>query len=553
MHEQRIIEAFKSSEIKKMLLIDDAYDHPPLDDTAVSQLIDYLESSIGRDTCDECHIEEAALQAAISAAHEGNLDSEELENIYHILYTQYIQENDAKFDPGGRFANLKKPDLVALLPLRTLLSRCGQDIDVQIAGLKGGTERYREFRPQVLFLDYYLENEISTVSRQASLDFLKQVVQSEDSKDVPAIVLMSSRQNLVGHVDRYRIDAGDERIMSLRFQFLNKESVRFGRNEQDIVIDYAAVDALLDTSQGYLFGSLLQQALTQWKQGAERALNNFMKEIGDLEMKDFAYLLRFRLREEGQPLSEYVEWLFGEYMKRLIDTNVNWDHSSFSKLNNNAEIEDKIEGAFDGPSINIAKFFHSVRVNDRPSDTQNRYQLGDLYAQIQGNGIRAVITPDCDLVLRDGNTKATRILTIGGLLHTFDQHNLAADDFILYKGIPYSILWNLKDIETFPIVGQKSLRESDQFEFLGTLRPLYAQETQRRALNDLSRVGLPVAPAFGINVVVTAWMRTKDPASPFENIIMEQPQSATIIPLRREQKGGPLILLRRRFVNQLID
>ena len=119
--------------------------------------------------------------------------------------------------------------------------------------------------------------------------------------------------------------------------------------------------------------------------------------------------MRFRLREENQPLSEYMEWLFGETLKGLIDEKVDWNHDSFSKLDGTEKIEDKIEGAFEGPSVNIAKLFHRVRVNRHRASVGRRYQLGDLYAQPKGRDVRAVITPDCDLVVRRGKAKVKSV------------------------------------------------------------------------------------------------------------------------------------------------
>ena len=359
---------------------------------------------------------------------------------------------------------------------------------------------------------------------------------------------MSSRQ--VDDVDQYRHQAKD--IMSLRFQFLEKRLLR--EEEGNIAIDHVAADVLLDTIQGYLFGKVLQQAFLQWKVGAESALKTFMDNVGNLDTRDFAYLLRFRLREEGQPLSEYLEWLFGECLKSVIEEKINWEHDSFSRLDGNENMEEKIEGAFEGASNNIAELFDRVRVNRRrPASNGYRYQLGDLFVQPSERHIRIVITPDCDLVVRNGKTRVNSVLTMGGTLHTFDDESVAADDLILWEEKAYSIRWNPKDLQTYPIQGNDAIGNNNELQFLGTLRPLYAQKMQRQALTDLSSIGLPVAPAIGINATATAWIKTKDVTNPFKEIEIDSSTLATIIPPRTGQKNGHRILLRRRFVNELID
>lgn len=523
-HEKRIIDAFKTNAITKVLLIDDAYDPPEIGENNVGPLIDFLESEAGRATCIKLGIVENALDSATTAAQEGDNNSDDLRAIYSTLYTEFARTSDEKFDPEGHFHKVKEPNLAAMRPLSTLLRRCGEQVDVCTAGLTDGRERFREFRPQVLFLDYYLDSDIpptgdinkkkKTKARKESLDLLREVIETAEEEELPAVVLMSSRQ--IEDVDEYRHEAGPQQIMSLRFGFLRKDMIL--QQDDKIDIKHAAADVLLDTSQGYLFGNVVQQALNQWKIGAQTALESFLKEVGDLHMKDFAYLMRFRLQEEEQPLSEYLEWLFGECLKGLIDEKVNWQHDSFLKLDGTDNIEETIEGAFEGPSVEIAKFFHRARVNDRLSYTNRKYQLGDLYAQPRGKHIRAVVTPDCDLVVRKGKTKVKSVLTMGGTLNTFDKEGSVADDFFFRRRTPYSVRWNPKDIETFPVEGEEALDQAGKLQFLGTLRPLYAQAMQRRVLNDLSRIGLPVAPALGINATVAAWIRTKNARAVYDRV-----------------------------------
>lgn len=556
-HETRIGEAFKSSEISKILLIDDAYDPPVLDDATLAAYADFLDTEAGRV---ELGIKKAILDAATIAALAGEVDNDDLEIAHHAAYWKFIEAEEDRYDPGGRFQQLKGPALADLRPLCTLLRQCGEteNVEVRTAGLEDGVKSFREFHPDVLFVDYYLDRDVPPVgdvsnvklrkARRASLELLSQVIGSTDKKDVPAIVLMSSR--IVDDVDQYRHQVED--IMSLRFQFLKKGLVK--QEVGKIAIDHVAADVLLDTIQGYLFGKVLQQAFGQWKVGAESALKTFLDNVGNLDTKDFAYLLRFRLREEGQPLSEYLEWLFGEYLKSLIDEKIDWEHGSFSRLDGNEKMEEKIEGAFEGASHNIATLFDQVRVNRCQGASKGcGYRLGDLYVEPRGRKIRTVITPNCDLVVRKGKAKVDSVLTMGGRLHTFDDENVAADDLILRNGRAYSVRWNPKDLQTYPIQGRYALDNNKKLRFLGTLRHMYAQKMQRQALTDLSSIGLPVAPAIGITATATAWIRTKNVKNPFKKIRIKSSTLATIIPQRAAEKSGHRILLRRRFVNELID
>ena len=560
-HEARIVDAFKSNLITRTLLIDDAYDPPGLNEKIIASLADFLATENGKQACSECDVATDILEAATIAAEVGDGDSSELISAYHAIYAAFVRTGDRKFDPDGQFDTIKGAALSVLRPLYSLLCKCGDNIDVRVAGPEDCTRIHNEFQPQVLFLDYYLDEGVSptgdvssrlkTRARKTSIALLRDIVTRSGDHDIPAIVLMSSRD--INDVENYRHTAGDRRLLSLRFVFLKKETVR--QEGESIVIEHVAADTLLDISQGYLFGTFLQQALLEWRKGAESALEHLLTLIGHLQAKDFAYLIRFRLQEEGQPFSEYLEWFLGECAKGFIAEKVAWNHDSFRELSNAEGVGKSIEGAFDGPSINIARLFHHVRVKGRRIDSPEGYQLGDLYVQPKGSGVRAVITPDCDLVVRKGRMKVENVLTMEGHLNTFDKDGSVADDLILRNGRPYSVQWKPKDLEMFPVSGPEALHKTSKFQFIGTLRPLYAQQMQRRALTDLSRIGLPVAPAMGIDAAAEVWVRKKNGRSPFVRMEIKLSSIATIIPSRtgQSERYGHRVLLRRRFFNEMID
>ena len=554
-YERRIVEAFRTNKITRVLLIDDAYDPPQLPAGKLGQLIDFFESEAGRTVCTELEISGALIASAVAATENNHVDSDALLNVYAALYDAFVRTHEYRYDPTDDFRLTKEPAIAALKPLRSVLKKCGGQVEVRTAGLRDGVDCYREFGPQLVFLDYILDEGSSKhgnagsfeSARRASLNLLSTIVGVSAPADVPAVVLMTSRN--VTDVVQYRQEAAHGSIMALRFQFLRKTGIR--QVGQAIEIEDAAADALLNISQGYTFGRLVEQALVQWREGAESALNEFAGEMHELEAKDFAYLLRFRLREEGQALSEYLEWMFGECLRGLIDEKVDWKHGAFLRLDRE---DTDIEGAFDGPSLQIARFYHRVRVHDGHDSNPHRYRLGDLYFELKGGAIRAVITPDCDLILRKRGSKGTgNLLTMGGALSGFNEKGSVADGFLLIDHTPYCVLWNPKDLRTFPTDGEDSLHEGGAFRFLGTLRPLYAQEMQRQALADLSRVGVPVAPALGISATATAWIRTAAGSKSFTQMAVHSPGDATLIPRREGPVDQNRLLLRRPFVNELIE
>ena len=555
----KIVEAFKVNEIERILVVDDAYDPPNLNSGIIGDLADFLGEVSGQTACKVCEIEEDVIESATEAADEGDFESPELEALYTALYTKYAETSDGRFDPGGCFSDRKGIALEVLRPLEALLKECGDSVQIKTTGKENAEDHYRDFSPHMVFLDYYLSDsvppgnsetsdDVRHGARDASVQLLKKLVAEEIGKntpEIPAIVLMSSQTNL--DVDQFRHDASGQ-ILALRFTFLQKQLIR--RDDQDIIIENDAADALLNTSQGFLFGKQIQQALEQWRKGTETALEDFMNEIRELHLRDFAYLTRFRLREQNQRFDEYLEWFFGESLKGLIEEKVDWSHPSFSMLNFDQQTEKLIEGAFDGPSNTIATLFHRARVKNNSRRNSSEYRLGDLYAQLEEHCIRVVITPDCDLVVREGRLNAKSILTMVGTLETFDKEDSSADDFLIRDNSYYSVRWDPKNLETFPIECSDSLNGAERMEYIGTFRPIYAQEIQRRVLRDLSRVGLPAAPAFGMNVPASVWVQLKNG---YIQIETATPGIATVFPQRADRKGGPHALLRRKFLNELVE
>ena len=220
-HEQIIIDAFKSSGIRRILLIDDVYDPPEINRDA---LVDFLENADNRTALLECAIEERTIKEAIDSAADSEV-SEQLDSIHQSLYQKFIDTKEERFDPGGKFEEDKGVALDILRPLRALLNKFGDEIEVCIAGsLDEGKKRCAQFAPQALFIDYYLSPDVQptgalSVDRainavERSVAFLQPIIKNADRKDIPAIVLMSSRPPSIEDRDKYRHRVG---CMSLAF------------------------------------------------------------------------------------------------------------------------------------------------------------------------------------------------------------------------------------------------------------------------------------------------------------------------------------------------
>ena len=509
----QIVDSFKASVLERILVVDDAYDAPQLEEDRAGGLLDVLRGpDLRNDLSKELFSEDDRL-AAIKSLEANSLDDETVAEAMSSLYSIYVKKRSPNVDPGGGFEAIKGAALEALDPLIELLEQCTGEVNVQRVGKDGALSAYQSLKPDLILMDFYLSppertaravtGGESNADRERSIDVLKNML-SEDDENTPAVVLMSAAE--VG--DRTAAYRGSlqGRVTSLRFGFLNKNWIDGAG--VDLNASGEAADVLMETSVGFEFGRTLESALRQWRDGAKAGSAKLYNELSEFDVKDFAYLLRFRLYQEGEPFADYLEWFFGESLRAIVDDEVKWNAEAFSRLNE-PKLTEAIEGAHPIPSDQLAKFFHRMRFNSRENRQRRRYGLGDLFVAENSQDVRMVITPDCDLILRGKSTRASRVLTIGGKIWGLEADQALAGELI-FHGSPKSIRWNYKDVETHKFNDITILHVGEtQYDYFGTLRPMSAQVVQRAALEDLSRVGLPVAPPVDVGAPVRVFVRKK--------------------------------------------
>ena len=548
--------AFDNAGINQILLVDDAYDAPSVELIA-DALEDFLEDPDSVHTCEEVGIAPAAISSSQEALDVAQYDHPDLLDVVQRLFDAFAKEYGSKYDPDGAFSKFKEPSLRQLQTLVELLQQSATNIEVNTTGRGDAESRWHDTEPQMVLLDYELDDSLpgsptESDRSSASVDFLKTILNSQD--ELPSIVLMTDKK--LPPADQYRKRAG-ERLLAVRLSLLNK---RTAVDASETTFSTAARDALLDACQGFRFGNLLDQALSEWSDAVDRAQKRLATSIRDLDAKDFAYLIRFRLRADATGLADYIDWLFGEHLRGLTEDEICWTDGSFADLDGADRLEDMIEGAQDGPTSAIANVFHSVRVGGRRNRGDRDYRLGDLYARKGGNEVRVVVTPDCDLIggaPEDGQVtrraKVANLLTMGGSLHHIGAQEAVADELLLRNNRPSYVGWRPKDLLTFPLRGEGALHEDPQYQYIGTLKPLYALRTQHRALGDLSRIGLPIAPALGVNMPVSVWLKPDNQNVSAFKLELDVGGTATIVPKREGQRGGHHVLLPRHFVHAVMD
>ena len=548
----------KQADIRRVVIVDDALEPPQMRIEDAGPLTDMLSKAELAPRLDARGIGQELRDQALEALAATDLDSEDVDKVWKALFRAFVENEVQQFDPGGRFAETKGDNVRALRPFVRLLKKCEPAIDLTLVGTEVDVIDFKDLKPQLVFLDYILDGRVSVsdpsadlANRKAGVDASRKVLNkivAELPTDGPSVVLMSSDADVVDEADDYRHKAKGY-LFSSRFQFVPKNALSIDGSK--IVIESNAAGTLLDLTQCQAFGVELNDALNAWRDGAEKALKTIFAEIMDLELRDFAYLVRFRLTEEGQPLSEYLEWFFGELLLDGVSQTVDWKHKSFGALNLHSEGPGRhIEGMFDGATGKIAEMFSRVRVDRRPIENARDRRMGDLYMpEASDKEIRAVLTPDCDLLTRSSGPRASRMLTVSGKLKDIDAPNVSAADFFEHGGNKYSIDWNTKDLQTLPFGEDKN--HPAGMNYVGTFRPLYAYELQRRVLDDFGRVGLATAPAVHFTASCTAYSRA---AGKFAMLPIKKTAAVrcSVMPSRGGSSGAK-IMFHRGFVENLVD
>jgi len=559
LQEARIKAAVEQGGISRVIVIDDAFDPPSIGDEDAGPLLELLTLEAHAWARKRAKLTEEEVSAAVEALTTTEYDDEAIRLVVAKLYARFVERFDPRFDPSGAFDKHKGSNLSYVRPLLRLLGKC-RGVEVVRIGSRDQVADLDRHQAQVVFIDYYLDRafnpesdpdgEEGAAARGASIRMLRAVLAAQPGSG-PSVVLMSS------HAVRDRADAfrrevrGSKRpIFASRFAYLAKEDLKEDE-AGDVDVAPAAADALLDIAQRHLFAGAIEDALTHWKVGVDKAVEDVWSIISGLELKDFAYLTRFRLAEEGQPLSSYLEWFFGEVLIDAVARKVAWDQPSWLLLDASAgkgQAGSQIEGAFDGPTIGIAELYYRARVDARPERQGKDMRVGDIYLGSNASEVLAVITPECDLVLRsNGRRSALRMTAVAGRLNPLSGPDTSVADFLIHDGSMVNVVWNTKDVRTIEF---ESIGTPDGYRLIGTLRPLYAYELQRRVLNDLGRVGLAVAPALAVNATASVIVRGK--AGPVRLTLPREAEARCAVIPKRGGTDKPRIIYQRSFVDDVL-
>lgn len=551
---EQIKGAMSQCGITNVVMIDDAFDPPAFGSDDFGDLYDFLTSTAFEAERSAARLTAEQIEEAVAAIGTSDYSAAAITQVVAAAYHAYVEGDPVRPDPGGLFHRLKGGNVDKIRPLLRLLQSC-TGLKIKKVGGNDPTPDYAELKPEIVFFDYFLNSRVSPgavpegleaeAGRAASIEKLKAMADLLPDGG-PSIVLMSSH-DVEKQTSDYRKEAAGGRIFASRFRFLDKNKLKLVGN--DVEVEAPASDALLDTAQCRRFAMAAETALLQWKRGAETAVEELWTRVADLELRDLAYLVRFRLAEEGQPLSAYIEWFFGECLVDAVGRSTDWGHEAFKALDD-GRTGMHIEGAFDGQTSNIADLYSRARIDHRPRSGNRDLRLGDLFTREGEPGtICAVVTPDCDLVRRKGGANVSNVLTVSGQIRKLNTPEGSVADFIHQDDGARNIGWRLKDLRTIPY--DELVADGGAWRSLGTLRPLYAYELQRRVLGDLGRVGLTVAPALWTHASAEVLLAGPGGISSLKHPAAASAVCAVVVPRGPTDKAK--FIFHRSFVHGLLE
>lgn len=512
----------EESGVTKVAIVDDAFDPPVRSDFPAGQLASFVAAVADDD--------EAAKEIEVVLGKEPMGEADIANHDLALLCVEppalkaLRPHYDRWLDPVIRAKTLPLTSLARTLEedLGREIQRCGQ------------AESLPDASAQIVFLDYYL----GPTGQAASVDRAKAALDAVDARykgaaALPLVVLMSSVEVTPQMVSDFRDATG--RVAGM-FYFIRKAELA---NKDHLFIRLSTLAGALRA------GNLIQRFTDSLSASIDRAGAQFVQDVRRLSLEDYAYVQMLCLQAEGQPLGDYMLWLYGAHFGHLLfqSTGVRaaqraLDPLTFRDLppgqglpspllaemyrNTLFDTADdlvhprSVAAAAAGPepaAVEISADPKPVEpeVGDRtavsdgnPLD-QMYLHLGDLFVRQATGTVLMVMNAQCDLEFTPDHggrqfKPAKSVLFIPGrLLPVFDALSEADErrprtELFEFQGKAYRIVWDTKRIVGRAYEGLSAWLGAEGYALEARLRLPFALQIQQAFAADLTRIGMPVPP-----------------------------------------------------------
>lgn len=159
---------------------------------------------------------------------------------------------------------------------------------------------------QLLLLDWYLEEDGTTATEMAVHKAKEIHTQWPSGQTKPHIVLMSSKPDIRAHADDFRRASG---LLAGMFHAIPKTELS---DQFSLQMHLHLIAMSLQA------GHRVQAFVDALRLQVKDVGNAFIDGISALTLSDYAYIQSLSLQADGQPLGDYLVWLFSSYFGHLL-------------------------------------------------------------------------------------------------------------------------------------------------------------------------------------------------------------------------------------------
>ncbi|OPG72008.1 hypothetical protein B1219_17710 [Pseudomonas ogarae] len=492
-------ELFKASEIKYVEVIDDAFDQQPNIPLSAAQATAFTDSLSADDYATVC---------AIFETDDFSVIMESLLSIEGTLKLfERIDELSDKTQRAKVFTDFYEdvePQRELLQPLLDLLE------ETKVSWKPFGSDyEARDEVPDIVFIDLKISH--STVLDVSKAVSIVRKIQARHPDAIPIIFLMSSLTvALKEKRDEFRRSCD---LYASQFEKLNKDMFKRTRELQRMIADYVSAYPAIKSVRGYH---------AAWENAIQGAANRFQTQLRDLDVADYVALKDISLAHEKSSVGGYLTEVLMEYFLYELQGSPDihalaGDIDKWAKGNIRSRFN--INKAAETVYLSNIIFNPELLKSEESSGLGykgGKFNLGDVFLYEDPKTkeyIKAavVMSPACDLARYDyKDKKANHILLCEGDVSKFDGavpvRNIKTEspvgplivDYVGKDGkSKYLINWNAKRPLSWCAEGVANVvAQKTPWCFAARMRMLYAIQLQRAMTNDLSRVGVQVAPSI---------------------------------------------------------
>src|SRR5581483_12476235 len=286
---------FQKHGIRTVAIIDDAYlERPTLADL---RAVDGLKTLwAGIEASDDAL--EFLGGRGVSLAAPEDINEARLDRLYELR-----GENASIYAVLSQFDEIQTHKREQLEALKELLAELGL-VPHELTPL---TPLNPDALPDLIFLDYYLDPAGLESSLPLAQSIGENLQNSFTQRPKPYVVLMSNVSDI--KPENRSLFRDTAKIIGGMFHFIPKADLQ---ERNTLVLKLALMVRSIEE------GRKIQQFVERYDGAIHEIAADFQKKIRGLSLEDYAYIQKMSLQGEGQPLGDYVLWLFGMYFSHLL-------------------------------------------------------------------------------------------------------------------------------------------------------------------------------------------------------------------------------------------